>query len=475
MKNGWFGSFQDRFQHAFDKISRDPVRRQRIAIMITLSFRLILCATVLFLMWYYLLSYPASTEFSYTKGGLSTDDELPVGQRDVYDIETSPKYKKDSAIIIDVTDVVDSSITPISVPLLLQYASNVNVKTDREGEPGYNLQDIVGVDRALGAEAWGGHTGEVEPMLLAANGTSIRALYDYHNGAVVDRFQWLQKFDSAFFQKYIVNSPTSARYGEYGMDMGFPSNNIALTTPTAENFVCNLGIPRVQTRALVLEVTGCHVEVHSDIGSEYRMWFQKKGETNDIEVTTRYSFNETTGCRTRDVVVTISNPSCAESYVPGFDHGCEDSCKAILLKGDNARRLPIIVDAGQSIAAEPVSVHVIDPQLVLEHTRVALPWLEDDGPIPDLEIVGAKVTTSLANARIKNVKIETTEGLSTVHNLRFDTASIRSIEDDVYVIDSRDMALMYRYVLRVIVVADADEEEQPFVFVCCVCECVSLC
>lgn len=444
---GWFANFSARFRLAVDKINRDPVRRQRISIFVTLSFRLALCSLVLTLMWYYLLRYPASTEYSYAKGSLSTDDDLPAGQRDVYDIETSSNFDENSAIIIDVTDVVDSSITPISGSISLQYASNVNVPTDREGEPGYNLQDIVGVDRALRAEAWGAHAGDVEPMLLAANGTSVRALYDYRDEVVVDRFQWLRRFDSAFFQKYILNDPMSVRYGEYGIDMGFPDNNIALTTPTAENFVCNLGIPRVQTRALVLEVTGCHVEIHSDIGSDYRIWFQKKGETNDPNVSVRYSYNETTGCRTRDVVVSISNTACAESYVPGFDLGCEDSCKAILLKGDNARRLPIIIDAGESMTSEPVNVHVVDPQLVLEHTREPLPWLE---PIPDVAITGAKVTTSLANARIKSVEIETREGLTTVRNLRFDSASIKSEEDDVYIVDSRDVALMYRYVLQVI-------------------------
>ena len=47
-------------------------------------------------------------------------------------------------------------------------------------------------------------------------------------------------------------------------------------------------------------------------------------------------------------------------------------------------------------------------------------------------------------------EIETREGLTTVRNLRFDSASIKSEEDDVYIVDSRDVALMYRYVLQVI-------------------------
>ena len=83
----------------------------------------------------------------------------------------------------------------------------------------------------------------------------------------------------------------------------------------------------------------------------------------------------------------------------------------------------------------------------MEKLHSPLPWLE---PIPDVAITGAKVTTSLANARIKSVEIETREGLTTVRNLRFDSASIKSEEDDVYIVDSRDVALMYRYVLQVI-------------------------
>ena len=231
---------------------------------------------------------------------------------------------------------------------------------------------------------------------------------------------------SAFYNTHISNDGSGAYYGSFGMDMGYESNGILLTSPTPEKFICNLGMPRVQTRALVMEVTGCHLEIHSDNGNGYKLWLEKNANVEKPTIQTRYFFNETTGCRTRDVVVTISNPSCSTKHIPGIDHGCEDDCRAILLKGDNARRIPIVVDAGDEIGAEPTSVSIIDPQLVLEHTRQQLPWKDDDGPVPDLEIVGRRISASLANARIKTLKAETTEGLVKLKKLRFGTAMIRS-------------------------------------------------
>lgn len=244
---------------------------------------------------------------------------------------------------------------------------------------------------------------------------------------------------------HIDNDGSGAHYGSFGLvATGQDHDDILLTSPTPERFVCNLGIPRVQTRALVMEVTGCHVEIASDSGSGYKLWLERAAGVDPVSIKTRYFYNETTGCRTRDVIVSISNPSCSAASIPGVDHACEDDCRAVLLKGDTARRLPIVVDAGDAVGSEPASVHVVDPQLVLEHTRRQPPWREDDGPVPDLEIVGRRIGARLANARIATVKAETTEGLVRLKKLRFDTAMIWSVEDDVYLEDDRDMALMYR-------------------------------
>ena len=169
---------------------KDPVTRQRVIIISQLSFRLALVITTMGLLWYYLIYFPGQTEYSRARGGPDLEESE---NGDAYEIKDAKM--KDAVILIDVNDVVDSTITTISPAALAQYASNVNTKRDREGDAGFNLQDIVGIDRAQRAEGWGVHAGSLEPTLPGINNSTVRAIYDYQNGVVVDRSAWLRGFD----------------------------------------------------------------------------------------------------------------------------------------------------------------------------------------------------------------------------------------------------------------------------------------
>lgn len=155
-----------------------------------LSFRLALVITTMGLLWYYLIYFPGQTEYSRARGGPDLEESENGDAYEIKDVQM-----KDAVILIDVNDVVDGTITTISPAALAQYASNVNTKRDREGDAGFNLQDIVGIDGALRAEGWGVHAGSLEPTLPGIDNTTVRAIYDYQNGVVVDRSAWLRGFD----------------------------------------------------------------------------------------------------------------------------------------------------------------------------------------------------------------------------------------------------------------------------------------
>jgi len=168
---------------------RDPVTRQRVIIISQLSFRLALVLATMGMLWFFLVYFPGQTEYNRTLGW---PDISESEGGDVYEIKDVTR--KDAVIIIDVSDVIDGTITPITPEALARYASNINIKTDREGDPGFNLQDIVGVDRAPRSEDWNSHPGHLEPT-LSENNTTVRAIYDYNNRALVQRREWLMSFD----------------------------------------------------------------------------------------------------------------------------------------------------------------------------------------------------------------------------------------------------------------------------------------
>lgn len=79
------------------------------------------------------------------------------------------------------------------------------------------------------------------------------------------RGTFLMNLDPDFYAAYLdsVTIPLAPYYGSWGQAgaAALGGNNISLTEPTQQKYICNLGITRNQLQAIVIHTSACHVQV----------------------------------------------------------------------------------------------------------------------------------------------------------------------------------------------------------------------
>jgi len=425
-------------------------------------FQVFVCAVLWFIICFVLFILPNLTKYKYVHGSFD-------GVKGKYDIKSS-FIAPSKEVTLTTADKWDGASG--SAAGLASYPDMVNIPTDRDGDPGWYVQDLVDVPRPSGLNPGNAYSLNGKRMIEDVRYTdSVTCPYTWvpEKGACYrDREAFLSDLDGDFVQanyhlfKDNTKNPLASFYGNYGLPN--VDNAITESSVTSGKFVCNLGRKRMGLGSIVIKSKGCSVQVAAREGSGYHVWARVAfvdGITYDV--TNKISANATTGCRGYDVEISVVNNVCDRPMLPGMTQSCSEKCSIVLFKGDKARRVPIVINPDPSNDAPTQTFTINDPSLVLDNGRAPAPW-EPAGPA-DISVSKGNMDVSLSLARVKVVSVATL-GTISLNQLRFDGANLEP-RNDLVIQDSRDFELRYRSAAQFLCLSSPVVEDIPLGFMPC--------
>ena len=260
--------------------------------------------------------------------------------------------KASAATLLKVDDyLLPTNSRGVAPATIGAYTSNVHLPTDPHGHPGWNLQDIVGLPRAIdtqdeySAPLAGGGGGGVERMVQNYGACSIRCLLrkpslpsipidlsqsarDYSfvpygqdpGDFYLNRTMFLASFDPDWFAAFQSGyGPSLGPYfSHWGLSPKYiPNSPILNTTPTGSRHICNLGAPRRTMRSLVIKTMSCHVQIASHKGSDYRIYIRGNRLSSIPSIAEVDVEDAVSGCQSFDLEVQATSEHCPLPKIPG--------------------------------------------------------------------------------------------------------------------------------------------------------------
>jgi len=369
-------------------------------------------------------------------------------------------------VILNVNDYYLPIAPALTPALVSQFKKKVHLLSDHIGDPGWNLQDFMDVNRTFdaGETYYNSTTGERmvqnyrvcsssclsgsgEPRDFVAIARNYTALPygSSHADFYLNRDWIISEADPDFYAAYLYAPSQPAyvalAYGNWGQPSS--GNNVSLTVPSESEYLCNFGALRRRLTGIEIKASQCHVQITSHEGDGYKVFMRtQKGTAVPLVQETPHP-NTTSNCQTFSITIDVKGSACPVSFVPGVVPSCEFYCALVIQKGANARRVPISVVADIDPGKDPSYLKIDDRYLVLDSRY---PWQAGQrGRHDDLVVAGGDMVVELSNARIGRLNVSNLAGRRKLSFIRSDAAVLFSAEDnDIVIEDSRNTLVRMR-------------------------------